>query len=327
MRSLLACLVLALMLWAPGPVAGQEIPSTIGVQGRLTDDLGAPPPGPMDLTFRFYLAVDSVSELSIETISVAFDSDGTFFATVGFPPPANPLNGPFYLGITPDAAGGGAELLPRLRLQAAPYADLVHDVRSSTGLDMNGFRIKNLETINASTDLANQQHVWNALSWWATPGPQGPTGPIGPTGPAGPDGPTGPATPGPIGPTGAAGPVGPTGPAGPAGPDAPEGALRTVLDATGQTAVSPACGDFVHEGDGAGGDLTVTLPLLSVGVPCQVLVHNWDADQSVTVNSTSSQNIRRFANSATSTVLAPGQQAWFVNDTSAPQWIAVTGYE
>lgn len=97
-----------------------QVPGEIGQQGILTDSLGNPiASGTFDLTFNLYVEEEGGASLWSENQSVSV-AGGLYSVQLGS---VNPILLPFdtryWLGIE---VNGGAELHPRLRFTAAPYA-------------------------------------------------------------------------------------------------------------------------------------------------------------------------------------------------------------
>jgi hypothetical protein len=101
--------------------AQAQVPSTIGFQGLLTDENGAPlPSGDYSISFRIYTSEGGGTALWTEVQSVAV-VDGVANATLGR---INPLDLPFdvqyWLGLT--IGQSSSELSPRLIISAVAYS-------------------------------------------------------------------------------------------------------------------------------------------------------------------------------------------------------------
>ncbi len=168
-------------------VAGEAV-NLLTYQGRLTDNVGTPINGPVNMSFRIVDAETGGNGLPAGAawaeahVGVSVQ-EGIFTVQLGsltpFPadllvgPPSDTLGPVRYLEVTI----GAETLSPNLRITSAGYA--------------------------MGTTVGQM-------------GPTGPTGAVGPTGPMGPTGDLGQQ--GPTGPMGMPGPIGPTGPTGPMAP-------------------------------------------------------------------------------------------------------------
>ncbi|MFO7637827.1 MAG: hypothetical protein R6X14_00760 [bacterium] len=129
-KAIAAACVLLLVGVAPGvgrdlapkvTVDAITIPRMLSYQGRLTDTLGIPvPDGEHSVVFRLYSTASGGSDFWNETRSVT-TRDGLFAVLLGTVRTLRwmPDDGAVYLGM---AVGGGAELVPRLRIVSAAYA-------------------------------------------------------------------------------------------------------------------------------------------------------------------------------------------------------------
>lgn len=121
-------LALAVGLLCLGPLAAwAQVAQHTTYQGRLTDELGAPMAGPVNLVLELYDAPGpgGISLYSEQHDGVALDADGVFRVQLGL---GTPLSGgynparvsvtPFYLEVVVD----GAELSPRQPVGSVPTA-------------------------------------------------------------------------------------------------------------------------------------------------------------------------------------------------------------
>ena len=156
----LAAAALAVSLWSSvraqegAPEAALAIPTTLNYQGYLREPDGSLTTGTFDITAKIYdLAADG-NELYVTTLPGVTVRDGLFNIVLGDNPPLLGsvfANAPLYIGISID---GGAELIPRQRLHAVPWAfqasTLINNAVAQTvqGLTSNGD-----VTVNGATAL------------------------------------------------------------------------------------------------------------------------------------------------------------------------------
>ena len=127
MKRIVSCLVLLLLIgWpsaAPAPHI-QTFPSTMSYQGLLTDNIGDPMPGPVNLIFELFDdPTVGGSKWGPEAHNGVVLNDGVFNLTLGESQTPVPLPNPFpmeplWLQITVD----GQTLPTRVKLAASPYA-------------------------------------------------------------------------------------------------------------------------------------------------------------------------------------------------------------
>lgn len=125
---------LTILIFVVAPfVAEAQIPNTFSYQGVLTDGSGAPvADGSYTLTFKLYDAPNTPTDLWSESQIVAV-KDGIFNTQIGSLQPLTlAFDEPYYLGISID---GGAELMPRTALTAAPYALVSLRAETASGLE------------------------------------------------------------------------------------------------------------------------------------------------------------------------------------------------
>jgi hypothetical protein len=125
-RALLLCVLVVLAAAIGAGVAA--VPQTMTYQGVLRDAAGnVVPDGDYAITFRLYMVESGGAALwvEIQTLSV---KDGIFDAVLGSVTPLSlPFDVSYWLGTSID---GGAELTPRVRLTASPYAFTAVDVET-----------------------------------------------------------------------------------------------------------------------------------------------------------------------------------------------------
>ncbi len=156
----LAAAALAVALWSgaraqeAAPEAVLAIPSTLNYQGFLRQPDGSLTTGTYDITAKIYNVATAGSPLYTTTLPDVTVRDGLFNIVLGDNPvlPSSVFaNAPLYIGISLD---GGAELIPRQRLHAVPWAfqasTLINNAPAQTiqGLTSNG----NL-TVNGTTTM------------------------------------------------------------------------------------------------------------------------------------------------------------------------------
>ncbi len=116
-------IVVLALAWMSVVLAGgasADIPATIGYQGVLTELSGTPvSDGNYSVTFRLYATDIGGTPVWTETQLLAI-TGGVFAATLGsVSPMLVDFSDGYWLGVSVD---GGAELAPRSKLNAAPYA-------------------------------------------------------------------------------------------------------------------------------------------------------------------------------------------------------------
>ncbi len=122
-------------------VASADVPTEMNVQGRLTDDTGAPlAAGAKDFTFRIFddetVGTQEWPHSGGEDQSIVTDDDGLWSARVGSVMPL--FEGVFeasecWLEITVSDGVNPPETLPRVKLNTSPYAFNVSTVDGATG--------------------------------------------------------------------------------------------------------------------------------------------------------------------------------------------------
>ncbi|MDX1548201.1 MAG: hypothetical protein R3247_14480, partial [Rhodothermales bacterium] len=125
--------MLALALCAvPGASAQQQAPNTIAYQGYLTNTDGNPANGTTTVVFRLYTQRAGGNALWQETQPGVVFTDGVFTAHLGAVTSLEdvPFGQPLWLGVS---VAGGAELSPRVALEAVPYALSVRGLRTVPG--------------------------------------------------------------------------------------------------------------------------------------------------------------------------------------------------
>ena len=121
-----AILILLIGLWLNASAASAQVPYDMAYQGRLTDTVGAPLIGPVNLSMRIYDVIAGGSALYIEDHpNAAVDDVGAFSAKLGA---GSVILGTFnsalfadvnrYLEVVVD----GEVLVPRLVMGSVPYA-------------------------------------------------------------------------------------------------------------------------------------------------------------------------------------------------------------
>lgn len=146
----LAAAALAVALWTSAraqeeaPQAALAIPTTLNYQGHLRDPDGSLTTGAYDITAKIYNVATGGSPLYTTTLPDVTVRDGLFNIVLGDNPalPSSVFaSSPLYIGISLD---GGAELIPRQRLHAVPWAfqasTLINNAVAQTvqGLTSNG---------------------------------------------------------------------------------------------------------------------------------------------------------------------------------------------
>ena len=242
----LPVVLLASLCASGAAVAQTSTPTTVPIQGRLTNPSGGVINAVLPFSFRIYNAASGGSALWSEAQSVSV-TRGVWKAELGSKTgfPVTLWDGKArWLGIK---IGSDAEMLPRISITSQPFSKLAQQAND----------VRNRDIHPKTVSVGTRRVIDAAGKWVGDPtglvgprgpaGPQGargatgltgPSGPAGPLGPRGPLGPTGPAgSRGPIGPVGATGPAGPTGPSGPTGATGPTGPQgpRGLIGPTGPT--------------------------------------------------------------------------------------------
>jgi hypothetical protein len=153
----LAVAALAVALWTSAraqeetPASPLAIPTTLNYQGYLREPDGSLTTGTYAITAKIYSAATGGSPLYTTTLPDVTVRDGLFNIVLGDNPalPASVFaNAPLYIGMTMNS---GAELIPRQRLHAVPWAfqasTLVNNA-TVQGLTSNG----NV-TVNGTTTM------------------------------------------------------------------------------------------------------------------------------------------------------------------------------
>ena len=237
-RSLLTSLLGSiLILCLLSLSASAQVPHDMAYQGVLTDAVGAPLTGPVDLVFSIYDLPSDGSPLYTETHEgVVIDSfDGSFLVQLGQgttdPNSTSAFdsslfkNGPNrYLEVQVGLGVDGEVLTPRQIIGAVPYALVAEDVVTDPATSTVGALIAAAQSSADAAQAAADAGVAGPVGPQGDPGPTGDQGPIGLTGADGAQGPAGAnGTNGAQGIQGEAGPTGPQGIQGEAGPTGPQG--------------------------------------------------------------------------------------------------------
>lgn len=124
MRRLIGIVAVLTILSGLGVFDGAraQAPATITYQGRLTDPSGAPIAAASSVVFSIYAGSSGGSALWTETIAVDPDAEGIFATVLGATTPLNATvfsGAERFLGIK---VGTDAEMTPRQRINAVPYA-------------------------------------------------------------------------------------------------------------------------------------------------------------------------------------------------------------
>ncbi|MEE4112418.1 MAG: hypothetical protein V2I40_06355, partial [Desulfobacteraceae bacterium] len=118
-------LMILLLVVLVGLTTGSATAATISYQGRLTDDLGLPLSGPVDLIFTIYDAPDATGMILWQEAQSVMVESGIFNVALGS---VTPLpdglfeQEPLYLEITVDDPGGAEVLTPRQPITATALA-------------------------------------------------------------------------------------------------------------------------------------------------------------------------------------------------------------
>ncbi len=149
-------------------LADANVPSSITVQGHLTDATGTPlPAGPKDFSFRIFTSPGGGSQIwpsvGAETQSISTDANGLWTAPVGAIDPIadSVFNQTIrWLEITVDDGVNPVTTLPRVQLRTGPYAHRVSTVDGASGGE-----ISSKVSIGAShTNTGNQAFVAGHLN-------------------------------------------------------------------------------------------------------------------------------------------------------------------
>ncbi len=236
-----------LLVLNSSPLTAQDAPGLMHLQARVTDNLGTPVVGAIDVTVRIYSSAVAATPLWFETHLVTA-VDGVVNVVLGSntPLPADMFDTTErWMALK---VGTDLEMLPRQQITSSPYARRAQTAKNADDVDGSD--------INPNTVTVNGQGVINSLGEWVgdPTGLQGPIGPTGAAGADGSDGATGPQGPigltgaqGPAGSTGATGPQGPIGLTGPEGPEGPPADTSNLLELSGGTMT----GAIVNTGDPA----------------------------------------------------------------------------
>jgi hypothetical protein len=132
MKKLLA--LIALFLCLSQPLSAQQPMTVMPFQGFVSDLSGSPLNGAVTLTFKFYANLNDAQPLWTETLANVPVQFGAFSVQLGEQNPAlkDALNEGFakFIGIS---VNQGAEMLPRQKLGAVPYAFLSNNALSLGG--------------------------------------------------------------------------------------------------------------------------------------------------------------------------------------------------
>lgn len=131
--------ILAIVLSGAG-TARATVPTTMNVQGRLTDDTGSPlPAGFKQMTFKIFDSETGGAEIWSEgTQLVTSDANGLWNADVGANTPLSPsvfADTMRWLEITVNDGVNPSETLPRVRLDTSPYAFQANESMHSATTD------------------------------------------------------------------------------------------------------------------------------------------------------------------------------------------------
>jgi len=160
MRASPAALALV-VLAAAAPVAAGPVPMQVSIQGRLTDS-GAAVTGTLGLTFAIYAQPTGGLAYRSETQQVTV-TKGLFTAVLGDATPltSDLFDGPRWVGVTPPV---GAELQPRIRLTATPYAVKAQSAFTLDGLAVAVQELNQLTGMSPSVTGANLSAVTGGSS-------------------------------------------------------------------------------------------------------------------------------------------------------------------
>jgi len=175
--------VLCLVFFLASMPALAEVPATISVQGRLTDDAGVPvPSGTKTFTFRIYDGESGGSFVWEETVGVLTDEDGLWTAHIGS---FNPLTPSLFrvdtrwLEITVNDGVNPPETLSRVKLDCSPFGFRSAEAEmADTAIHVRENAISSSHIQDASVlfdDLAQNGAAyddvvrWNGSDWVAGP--------------------------------------------------------------------------------------------------------------------------------------------------------------
>ncbi len=162
MHPRLTCLLVVCLLLAAS-ITPAQVPETMTVQGRLTDDAGAPlEAGNKDFEFKIYKGEATPTQIwpgllapdDIQTVYT--DADGFWTAQIGTVAPLNDgvFNGAeAWLEIAVSSKGGLAEILPRIQLHTSPFSFRVGTIDGA-----EGGRIVGDVEIEGALDLGDATH-------------------------------------------------------------------------------------------------------------------------------------------------------------------------
>jgi hypothetical protein len=118
-------------------LAQSGAPALISYQGYLTDDVGQPISGTVDLKFELYAASSGGSALWSETQTGVTVSNGFFSTLLGSVTPLSAADFDAttrYLQVSVDTGGGFTDM-PRQRLASAPYALQAEEAKRAASAD------------------------------------------------------------------------------------------------------------------------------------------------------------------------------------------------
>ncbi len=157
-KKIIAAMVLSIVLiivgititvWAANE-PDNTIPNRINYQGYLTNEVGEPIDGPVNITFRLYDVSGGGSALWTESHSLTANKGIVNAELGGNPDPITTtiLAGERWLGIT--VAPDSNEMVPRKRLGSTPYsfyADEANNANTLDGLDSDDFEAVGIKLI------------------------------------------------------------------------------------------------------------------------------------------------------------------------------------
>ena len=121
-----AILILLIGLWLNASAATAQVPYDMAYQGRLTDSVGAPLVGPVNLSMRIYDVIAGGSALYIEDHpNVVVDDVGTFSVKLGAGTAVlGTFNSALFAGVNRylEVVVDGEVLVPRFVMGSVPYA-------------------------------------------------------------------------------------------------------------------------------------------------------------------------------------------------------------
>jgi hypothetical protein len=183
--------------------AAAQVPDVVNQEGLLYDAQARPLEGAVNMVFKLYPLAAGGAPIWTETHNGVALFEGYYAVALGGTVPLTPavlLQGT-WLGIEID---GGAQLVPRIKMNSVPFALIAADLEPTVDLTINSLAI-------GGQPVINDQGRWVGDPTGLV-GPQGPQGAVGPQGARGVQGPQGPV--GAIGPQGVAGVAGVAGAAG-----------------------------------------------------------------------------------------------------------------